>query len=155
MVRKYNSTQELELVKKMNLELTRHETAQQSTVNEHKQGPERYVTIKQNEKDLILARNTIVRVEADENYCHLHLSPESDPKQNHHLLRITFREMLDTLDDQAFVKTHRSHAVNRSYTSHIEKSSRDYQVILSNGDIVPVSRSHIKSLRERIYRQPV
>jgi len=83
--------------------------------------------------DLILAK-------AQDNYVMLYVKDEK--KIQKHLIRSTLTKILEQLDDEIFVKTHRSYFVNRHHIKNLAGNKSKAAVIIADIDKdIPVSRS--------------
>ena len=57
------------------------------------------------------------------------------------LVRMPLKKMIDQLPKEHFVQIHRSHVINLSHISSVERDNRSYRAILDRGNIVlPISR---------------
>lgn len=107
------------------------------------------VTVRSNGMALPLRAESILRVESDENYCHI-VAAGGDGRTNRYMERMTLRDALETLPDQLFLQTHRSHLVNLRCVAELIRDGRRRQLRLTNGDRVPVSRARIDAVQSRI-----
>lgn len=107
------------------------------------------VTVRSNGMALPLRAESILRVESDENYCHI-MAAGGDGRTNRYMERMTLREALETLPERLFLQTHRSHLVNLHYVAELIRDGRRRQLRLTNGDRVPVSRARIGTVQSRI-----
>lgn len=55
----------------------------------------------------------------------------------------TIAEIVEQLSDSRFLQVHRSYIINYDNTSHIKYE----EIVMSNGDVVPISRDRRKSVR--------
>jgi two-component system, LytTR family, response regulator len=74
----------------------------------------------------------IIRVQASSNYCRIYCDDEPYPITVARLLA-WFQELLPKQD---FIRTHRTHLVNRQYI----KCKRDGHMLLLNGETICISR---------------
>ncbi len=88
-------------------------------------------------------------VEAEGNYVRIHLAGES------HLLRETMYSVQKRLGDARFFRIHRSRIVNVSRIRELRLAAGgDYDVILSNGASLGLSRLYKDALQARLARAP-
>ena len=86
---------------------------------------------------LFLSMGDICWIEAEENYVRIHTANES------HLLRETIGRLEGRLDPRSFLRVHRSAIVNLQYVKEVRnEADGDANVVLLNGDKIPVSRSY-------------
>ena len=65
-----------------------------------------------------------------------------------YLYRATMKAMQNTLDEKVFIRIHRSHIVNRFQVRELQTGSHgDYQLLLSTGRKLPVSRQYAKRIQ--------
>jgi two-component system LytT family response regulator len=84
-------------------------------------------------------------IEAADYYACLHVGPRT------HLLRRSLQELEDDLDQGAFCRIHRSAIVNLDRVrSLVLGSDGEYQVLLTNGANLRLSRRYRKKLQERM-----
>jgi len=150
-IRKFNVEQELAELKKINDQML---DVHNKKLHGDVLGAERIVSsrfiLKHEGQDVSLTPESIVRIEADENYCHLYIDSYQEHVEQHYMVRITLSEVLSQLSTRSFVQIHRSHIINLDYLENIEKQERNYYLKLTNGDKLPVSRQRIKSVRDSI-----
>ena len=92
---------------------------------------------------LFLSIGDILWIEAEENYVRIHTASES------HLLRETIGRLESRLDPRSFIRVHRSSIVNLQYVKEVKnEADGDANVVLMNGEKIPMSRSY----RSRIQR---
>ncbi|MEM6996969.1 MAG: LytTR family DNA-binding domain-containing protein [Myxococcota bacterium] len=85
----------------------------------------------------------VQRLSAARDYTELH-THDAD-----FLVRLPISDLEPRLDPSAFVRVHRSHIVNLHFVQHVDvEDPRKMVVALSNGDLVPVSRSGARLIRE-------
>jgi two-component system LytT family response regulator len=84
-------------------------------------------------------------VEAEGNYTRLHVGSEA------HLMRGTMAEVLERLGQHGFAKVHRSAIVNVARVVELRVAAGgDYDVVLTTGHHVPLSRSHREAFQARL-----
>ncbi len=105
---------------------------------------ERFV-VKSGLRSRIVAAGDVDWIEADGNYARLHCGTES------HLVSRSMRELADSLDPRRFVRIHRSAIVNVDRIRELRTDDyRDYTVILRDGRLLRLSRSHRQALEEAL-----
>lgn len=100
--------------------------------------------------EIPLNAESVVRIQADENYCHVVADTGADVAPKRYLVRMTLSEALAGLPDQLFLQTHRSHLVNLRHVAALSRDGRRRELQLSNGDRVPISRSRMGSVQTGI-----
>jgi two-component system LytT family response regulator len=101
------------------------------------------ITVKADGRLVFLEPGEIVRVEAADNYVMLHLTA------GRLMLRETMTAIEARLGEQGFARINRSAIVNLDHVREIQPAQHgDYQVVLRDGTVLPVSRS----LRGRLDR---
>ncbi len=78
-------------------------------------------------------------IKAERNYLELHCFGKM------HLIRSTLKDFLDKLPENLFIQVHRSYAVNLKHISAIE-----YVAVIVNKQEIPLGRSYIDPLKERL-----
>ena len=78
-------------------------------------------------------------IKAERNYLELHCCGKM------HLIRSTLKDFLDKLPENLFMQVHRSYAVNLKHISAIE-----YVAVIVNNEEIPLGRSYIDPLKERL-----
>ena len=87
-------------------------------------------------------------VEAEGNYVRLHAGPDS------HLVRETMSNLLPKLGETDFFRIHRSRIVNIDRIKELRLASGgDYDVILRDGQRLPLSRLYKDALQEKLARR--
>jgi DNA-binding LytR/AlgR family response regulator len=67
---------------------------------------------------------------------------------NQYTTRIKMKEIIKDIKPQNFIRTHKSYLVNRRYICRLDKDS----VILTDAQVVPVSRRNKKTVSEEFFR---
>ena len=153
-LRKNYLMQQIEALKQINLQLDhvkskRREGAGQRIDDENVAYSG--MSVKHNGVELTLDPASIVRIQADENYCHVVVNASPDKgAATRYLVRITLSEAIDSLPDRWFVQTHRSYVVNLLHVAEIIRYGRRCELRLTNGDRVPVSRARTKSVQSTV-----
>lgn len=79
---------------------------------------------------------SIIKVKAERDYMRVHTRDAS------WLLHTTIHKMHHMLDGWGFLHIHRSTIVNRQHVERILRHHRHWEVVLSDGSVEPVSKSH-------------
>ena len=103
------------------------------------------VVIKDGSKITILPVETIKWLEAQDDYVMINSDKGRFLKQK------TMKYFENHLDENSFVRIHRSYMINVDYIQHLEQTSKDsYQLILKNGKQLPVSKTGLSKLRNTL-----
>lgn len=95
----------------------------------------------------LIDTSSIVWLEADDNYVHVHTAGRS------YLLRRTLQDLLSQLGDRRFMRTHRSTAVNLACIGSFAPLFRgDYEIHLKDGRVLKLSRRYREALFARLGR---
>lgn len=109
--------------------------------------PERFLVRKLG-KEFLLAAREIEWLQASGNYVNLHVRGRDYP------LRVTMAAIEARLDQQYFVRVHRSYVVNLDFLTEIEPlDTGDARLLMRDGIKIPCSRRYRTALRER-FGQP-
>lgn len=108
------------------------------------------LTLKQKGVEFALVAESITRIQVDENYCHVWVKTGDHTDGKRYIMRMTLAEVLGQLPAAMFMQVHRSHVVNLRQLLKLVRKGRSHELQLSNGDSVPVSRTRIKQVRERL-----
>jgi len=84
----------------------------------------------------------IIRCEALGNYTRFFLKDKKPLLTSH-----TLKEYDDLLAEQNFLRVHRAHLVNAGYISSI---SRDHEIKMQDGSVVPVSRRKLDIIKQKL-----
>jgi DNA-binding LytR/AlgR family response regulator len=119
-----------------------HDTAREQTST--------VISVPSNGVEISLHVESILRVQADENYCHVVADVGTDEPSRRYMVRMTLTEALALLPEELFLQTHRSHLVNLRYVTEVIRDGRHRELRLTTGERVPVSRARIGSVQSRI-----
>lgn len=96
----------------------------------------------------LVPTDDIVWIEAAGNYVRIHL------QSRQFLLRETMKSLEHRIDPTKFIRIHRSTIVNLKYVQSLEPTFHgDYQVMLTDGNSLPLSRKYRAIMRERFGNQ--
>ncbi|OAV44708.1 LytTR family DNA-binding domain-containing protein [Lewinella sp. 4G2] len=84
----------------------------------------------------------ITSASADGRYCEIHTAA------GRYLMRITFRELMDRLPADQFLKTHRGHLVNEGYIDSVDL--RDSEIVLRGGRRIPLAKREREEFLRRV-----
>ncbi|GAB4296499.1 MAG: LytTR family DNA-binding domain-containing protein [Ignavibacteriaceae bacterium] len=100
------------------------------------------VVIKKGTKITVLPVEEIKWIQAQDDYVRIHTSQDKYLKQK----PLKFYEK--HLDQNQFIRIHRSHIINTDYINHLEQTGKDsYKLILKNNAEIPVSRTGLSRLK--------
>ncbi|MEJ2506193.1 MAG: LytTR family DNA-binding domain-containing protein, partial [Ignavibacteriaceae bacterium] len=103
------------------------------------------VVIKDGTKISILPVDSIKWIEAQDDYVMIN----SD--QGRFLKKKTMRYFENHLDENMFIRIHRSYIINADYIQHLEQTGKEsYQLILKNGKELPVSKTGLGKLKSTL-----
>jgi two-component system, LytTR family, response regulator len=103
------------------------------------------VLVRKADRVLVLRAKEIDWIEADDDYLHLHVGPES------HLLRSTLTELEQRLRSEGFVRIHRSRLVNLDRIKEFRPLFRgESVVVLKDGVQLVASQTCFRDLQERL-----
>ncbi|MCB9247964.1 MAG: response regulator transcription factor [Ignavibacteriales bacterium] len=113
-----------------------------STINESKEYLDRIV-VKTNNKIVIIPVGKIIYLEAQDDYVMI------NSELGKHLKKQTMKYYEEHLDDNEFIRIHRSYIVNINEVKQVELFEKEsYKVKLKNGETLPVSRSGYNKIKE-------
>lgn len=108
-----------------------------SDINKQIEPPSDRILVKKLGREFLIKIEDIEHIEAAGNYVNLHIDKRIYP------LRETLTNIQNRLDDVTFKRIHRSHIVNLNLVSEVTPlESGDAQVLLSNGKLIPMSRTY-------------
>jgi len=99
------------------------------------QGEQKKIALSLADEIRLVKLEDIIRIEADNNYCHFWLSNDEEVIVSRHL-----GHYYDLLKGLGFVRVHQSHLINRTFLDRFIKKDGGY-LVLTNGHQVPVSRT--------------
>ncbi len=114
-----------------------------SLLMESPEFPER-VLVQRNQKLITITVEAIEWIEAYGDYSKLHVGKEIY-LSNHGISALENR-----LNPRTFVRVHRSHIVNLNAVAELSKYGKSYDIRMTNGDRVRVSRGYADRIKERI-----
>jgi len=88
--------------------------------------------------------NDIIYIQADGNYAKLILEKGS------HLTSYGLSKLEEKLNPQQFIRVHRSTVININNVKEAYSYPSSYELIMTNGDMVKVSRSYLDNIRKLI-----
>ncbi len=88
--------------------------------------------------------NTITYIKADGNYAKLILEKDA------HLTSYGLSKLEQKLNPQQFIRVHRSTVININAVKEAYNYPSSYELIMTNGDMVKVSRSYLENIRKLI-----
>jgi len=100
------------------------------------------VVIKDGTKISILPVETIKWIEAQDDYVMI------NSEQGRFLKKKTMKYFENHLDENMFIRIHRSYIINADFIQHLEQQGKEsYQLILKNGKVLPVSKTGLSKLK--------
>jgi hypothetical protein len=108
------------------------------------------ISVRSNGVEIPVRAESVLRVQSDENYCHVVAAVGADEAPKRYLVRMTLSEAVAVLPEHLFLQTHRSHVVNLRYVAELIRDGRQRELRLTTGDRVPVGRARIGSVQSRI-----
>lgn len=121
-------------VKKLE-KLPQNQENQLTNLTEFLKGEVRKIALNLSDEIRLVELGKIIRIEADNNYCHFVLKSGETVMVSKHL-----GHFYEILKEQGFARVHQSHLINRQFLERYVKKDGGY-LILTNGDQVPVSRT--------------
>ncbi|NCD42485.1 MAG: response regulator transcription factor [Bacteroidia bacterium] len=122
---------------------------QNKLLNEANQKPDHFlnrIVVKEGSRVEILPVDTLHYLEAADDYVVIRADKGQFVKQR------TMKFYTTHLDNEWFIRVHRSYIVNIDQIERIEPYSKEsYHIVMKNGDLIPASRSGYKALRERLH----
>ena len=99
--------------------------------------------IRHGDRAVLLPAESIVWLEADDDFVRLHLADRS------YRIRSTLSGLHDRLDQRRFLRIHRSAIVNADFITELRtQPSGEYNVLLKDGTVLRLSRSFRNALKE-------
>ena len=112
---------------------------------QQKTEPLKRLLVKAHERVVPVDTSTILWLEAQDDYTRVHTENES------YLVGQTLTHIFSLLDPGLFIRIHRSSVINLHFIKEISKSPRGgYVVYMVSGAQLPVGRTWLKDLKERI-----
>ncbi|WP_052110485.1 LytTR family DNA-binding domain-containing protein [Porphyromonas sp. COT-108 OH1349] len=102
------------------------------------------LTVRSGSKIRILSLDEILYIAADGDYIAIH-TPDG-----HWLKEQTMKATEDMLPQDLFVRVHRSYIVNVKHIARIERYGEQRQLVLHSGDIIRISLSRYRLLRQKL-----
>ncbi|MEX0288233.1 MAG: LytR/AlgR family response regulator transcription factor [Flavobacteriaceae bacterium] len=112
-----------------------------SLLMERQSFPER-VLVQSNKKLITIAVEDILWVEAYGDYSKLHLQKDT------FLSNYGITALEEKLDPSIFVRVHRSSIINLNAVQELHKYGKSYDVTMTNGDVVRVSRGYLDTIKK-------
>ncbi len=115
-----------------------------------------YISIEgenKNEK-LKFSKEELLFIKASDNYVVIHL--DKNGKISKHMLRSPLSKIAQQIDDEDILQVHRSYLVNLDNVENLNGKSPNYVLQLKSlKEEIPVSRTKVKSVKERLSDKPV
>ena len=97
-----------------------------------KNNSEQTLILNTRQGELYLELKDIILIEGERNYSYIHLT-----KNRKELVSKTLSHLEELLEDKGFFRCHKSYLVNKA---HISSNRKNFSIVLSNGQNIPVSR---------------
>jgi two-component system, LytTR family, response regulator LytT len=123
----------------------REDPPEATPATEHAGAPD-VVAVDAGNRTLLVARSDIAWVESAGDYVRLHLREGSS-----HLLRMPMAVLEEEWTEHGFVRIHRSYLVSLRDISEL-RSDGAHTAVQVLGETLPVSRRHVRDLRDRLVR---
>lgn len=115
-----------------------------------------YITVEgenKNEK-LKFAKEELLFIKASDNYVIIHLN--KDGKVSKHMLRSSLSNLAGQIEDTDILQVHRSYLVNLENVNELSGKSPNYTLQLKSfEEMIPISRTKVKGLREKLQERPL
>ena len=108
------------------------------------QFPERILVQSQN-KLVTIVLDDVIRIEAYGDYSKL-ITNEKTYLSNYGISMLE-----EKLDPSVFIRVHRSSTINLGQVKEVNKYTKSYDVTMSNGDLVRVSRGYMENIKKLMY----
>lgn len=106
--------------------------------------PER-ILVQLAKKLITISVNDIIRIEADGDYSSL------ITENGKYLSNYGISKLSEKLDNEVFIRIHRSSVVNLNYIKEVNKYVSSYDVVMQNGDLLRVSRGYMENLKKLMF----
>ena len=103
------------------------------------------IVIKDGSKISIVPVDSIKWIEAQDDYVMI------NSEQGRFLKKKTMKFFENHLDENLFIRIHRSYIINADFIQHLEQKGKEsYQLILKNGRELPVSKTGLSKLKSTL-----
>lgn len=99
------------------------------------------IQVKNGKAKLNLKLNEIDWIEAEGNYCYLHV------KDNQYTLRMTMKNMLELLPEDEFIRVHRSYIIQLAKVENVNMKAKN---LLINHTLIPIGKTGKSILLKRL-----
>lgn len=110
-----------------------------------KTGTEKTIAIAQSRELRFVQVSDIVHLVAANNYTHLILKDGEKLTASKGIFHFE-----NLLAQMGFIRSHQSHLINLSYIKSIRSKGQVYEIQLTNGDLIPVSKRNMAAVRQAI-----
>lgn len=110
-----------------------------------KTGTERTIAIPQSRELRFVQVSDIMHLIASNNYTHLMLKDGEKLTASKGIFHFE-----NLLGQMGFIRTHQSHMVNPGFIKSIRTKGQVYEIQLTNGDLIPVSKRNMSMVRQAI-----
>jgi len=113
-------------------------------IMESQEFPER-ILVQSNKKLITIAVEDIIRIEADGDYSKLVTDTQT------YLSNYGISKLEEKLNSNTFIRIHRSSIININFIKSADKYPSSYDVVMTNGDVVRVSRGYMENIRKLMF----
>ncbi len=106
--------------------------------------PER-ILVEYQKKFITISTKEIIWIEAYGDYSKLHTAREK------YVSNFGISQLEDKLDPKSFLRVHRSSMININEIKQVDKYSKSFDMSMSNGDVVRVSRGYMDAVKKLIF----
>ena len=108
----------------------------------------RHLVVRDSGRTIVIPHDEITWIEAEDYYVRVHTA------ERRTLVRLPLKTLAEELDNERFVRVHRSAIVNVQFVRQVEPlASGDQRLVLSDGTELRVSRTFRQALEERLGRR--
>lgn len=99
-----------------------------------------YLKVSRKDQEVICKTADIMWIEAMDHYVKVHTSEAT------YIKKTSLTKLSEALDQKVFVRIHRSHLINTTYTQRLIKEKGKVNVILTNGVSVRIGKTYLKKV---------
>ena len=116
----------------------------ESLLMDNQKYPERILVQSQN-KLITISLKDVIRIEAYGDYSKL------ITKEKTYLSNYGISTLEEKLDNAIFIRVHRSSIINLDKVKELNKYSKSYDITMTNGDVVRVSRGYMENIKKLMF----
>lgn len=99
-----------------------------------------FVNITKNSSKRSIDLDQIIRLEADINYTSLFTATDN------YIIAKTLKDFEESLDPKQFIRTHKSHIINKNHIEKVLVKTGERKVLLKSGETVEIARRRLKEV---------